>query len=312
MTLRDNTENANDEAQTAGTPGDAIPTACASSQTTSGQPRLLANKIVVVTGSSTGIGRQTALESAACGADVVIHARADCDAIESLKNQIEQLGARCQPVFADFAVVDGFDPFVEKVWAWRGHVDAWVNNAGADVLTGPWAQRSQADKLQHLLKVDVSASLLLSKAIGKRMATVWQSQPAADRKPGSFSIVNIGWDQAWQGMAGESGELFATTKGAIMSMTKSLAQTFAPAVRVNCVAPGWIRTAWGEQTSDEWNQRAISESLMQRWGQPVDVAHAITWLISDKASFVSGQILPINGGFRTSPDAPPPAGRGLG
>ena len=109
-------------------------------------------------------------------------------------------------------------------------------------------------------------------------------------------IINIGWDQAWQGMEGDSGELFATTKGAIMSMTKSLAQSFAPHVRVNCIAPGWIETKWGKQASDDWNQRAKSDSLMDRWGQPEDVADAALYLIA--TNFVSGHILPVNGGFR--------------
>ena len=112
------------------------------------------------------------------------------------------------------------------------------------------------------------------------------------------SIITIGWDQAWQGMAGESGELFSTTKGAIMSMTKSLAQSLAPFVRVNCIAPGWIQTKWGESTSPYWDNRAKSESLMNRWGKPEDVAKAALFLCGDNADFISGQIVPVNGGFR--------------
>jgi 3-oxoacyl-[acyl-carrier protein] reductase len=99
-------------------------------------------------------------------------------------------------------------------------------------------------------------------------------------------------------MEGDAGELFATTKGAIMAMTKSLAQSFAPHVRVNCIAPGWIETKWGQQTSTYWDQRAKSESLMNRWGKPQDVASAALFLCSPAASFISGHILPVNGGFR--------------
>ncbi len=117
---------------------------------------------------------------------------------------------------------------------------------------------------------------------------------------GSGAIVNIGWDQAATGMAGDSGELFAAVKGAIMAFTKSAAHSLAPQVRVNCVAPGWIKTAWGDQASSAWQQRAEHEALLQRWGTPEDIASAVAYLISPAASFVTGQILNVNGGFRGS------------
>jgi 3-oxoacyl-[acyl-carrier protein] reductase len=102
-------------------------------------------------------------------------------------------------------------------------------------------------------------------------------------------------------MEGDSGEMFATIKGAVMSFTKSLAKSLAPEVRVNCIAPGWIKTSWGEESASEyWQQRAVKESLRSRWGTPADVAAAACYLVSPGADFVNGQILPVNGGFRTS------------
>jgi 3-oxoacyl-[acyl-carrier protein] reductase len=115
---------------------------------------------------------------------------------------------------------------------------------------------------------------------------------------GAWSIVTIGWDQAETGMEGDSWELFAATKGAVMAFTRSLARSLAPAVRANCVAPGWIRTAWGEGASEAWQRRAVRESMLGRWGEPEDIAAAVHWLLSPDAAFVTAQVLPVNGGFR--------------
>jgi 3-oxoacyl-[acyl-carrier protein] reductase len=106
----------------------------------------------------------------------------------------------------------------------------------------------------------------------------------------------MGWDQAESGMAGDSGELFAAVKGAVMAATRSLAKSLAPQVRVNCIAPGWIRTEWGEQASAEWQERAKRESLLDRWGRPEDVARVACFLASPAAEFINGHIIPVNGG----------------
>ena len=99
-------------------------------------------------------------------------------------------------------------------------------------------------------------------------------------------------------MPGESGEMFATIKGAVMAFSRSLAGSLAPHVRVNCLAPGWIKTAWGESTSAYWHQRAAAEALLGRWGTPEDVARVARFLVSPAAGFITGQVVPVNGGFR--------------
>jgi NAD(P)-dependent dehydrogenase (short-subunit alcohol dehydrogenase family) len=109
-------------------------------------------------------------------------------------------------------------------------------------------------------------------------------------------IINVGWDQAETGMEGDSGELFGAVKAAVHGATKSLARSLAPKVRVNAVAPGWIRTAWGESAPPAWQQRAITEAPLGRWGQPEDVAGAVAWLAGPDASFITGQIIRVNGG----------------
>ena len=100
---------------------------------------------------------------------------------------------------------------------------------------------------------------------------------------GGGSIVTMGWDQAETGMEGDSGELFAATKGAIMAFTRSLALSLAPEVRVNALAPGWIKTAWGESASAAWQDRVLRETPLARWGTPEDVARVARFLVGPDA-----------------------------
>ncbi|MEX2310596.1 MAG: SDR family oxidoreductase [Pirellulales bacterium] len=247
------------------------------------QHQSLTDKTAVVTGSSSGIGRAIALELGRAGANVLVHARENRAGADEVAAAIGSLGRDATVVLADLSEPAEQDRLVAAAWSWR-EIDMWINNAGADVLTGEAADWPFDQKLAALWKVDVVATLRLSRAVGERM-----------RKRGGL-ILNMGWDQAESGMAGDSGELFAATKGAVMAATRSLAKSLAPAVRVNCLAPGWIRTEWGEEASAEWHDRAARESLLGRWGTPEDVAHMACFLALPAAEFVNGQIIHINGG----------------
>jgi 3-oxoacyl-[acyl-carrier protein] reductase len=246
----------------------------------------LAGQAAVVTGSSSGIGRAIALGLAQAGADVLVHARENRAGAEEVAGMIRALGRQATVVLADLSDTAEQDRFVAAAWSWRD-IDVWINNAGADVLTGEAADWPFEDKLAALWQVDVVATLRLCRAAGERMRAV-----------GRGAILNMGWDQADTGMAGESGELFAASKGAVMAATRSLAKSLAPEVRVNCLAPGWIRTEWAEHASAEWQERARRESLLARWGAPEDVARAACFLASPAAEFINGQIIHINGGRR--------------
>ena len=245
----------------------------------------LTNRTAVVTGSSSGIGRATALELARAGADVVVHCGRSKTAADDLAGEIRAIGRKSQVIQADFGDVTPLEQFVSAAWSVSGNVDIWVNNAGADVLTGPPADWTYEQKLQRLLDVDVRACMVLGKLVGQKMVA-----------RGSGTILTIGWDQADRGMEGNSGELFAATKNAVMGFSRSLALSVAPYVRVNCIAPGWIKTAWGQAASDGWHQRVLRETPLQRWGVPEDIARLARFLCSDDASFITGQVINVNGG----------------
>jgi 3-oxoacyl-[acyl-carrier protein] reductase len=239
----------------------------------------------VVTGASSGIGRACALRFAQAGASLVIQAHQNRDALHSLRDEVVALGGSCDTVVADLSSLENCSRLVREAWR-RKPIDIWLHCAGADVLTGEHAQLSFFEKLDLLWKVDVRGTIACCRAVGHRM-----------HERGTGVVLTIGWDQANFGMEGDSGEMFAAIKGSVMSFTSSLARSLAPQVRVNCLAPGWIRTKWGETASGTWDERARLESLVGRWGEPADVAAAAVYLASPAASFITAQALAINGGF---------------
>jgi 3-oxoacyl-[acyl-carrier protein] reductase len=245
----------------------------------------LSGKTAVITGASSGIGRAIAVELANAGAELFLTCGS---AQQKLRETIAALpqGVRVAGTFAgDLAEPGVCDRLIDEAWSRIGSAPVWINNAGVDLLTGDEANLAYDQKLQRLWNVDVAATVLLSRSVGQRM-----------KSAGQGVIVNVGWDQADRGMAGDSGELFATAKNAIMGFTRSLAVSLAPQVRVNCIAPGWIKTAWGEGASEYWQERVRRETPLERWGTPQDIAKAVRFLCSDEASYITGQILNVNGG----------------
>ncbi len=246
--------------------------------------RELADSTALVTGASRGIGRAIALALAAGGARVAIQGRSKSRAAEVAA----LLGAAHAGTFlADLSRPEAATSLAAEVADRLPLLDTVVLFAGADTLTGDAAGWPFERKLAELLQVDVTGTMLVARSLGRRM-----------KERGRGVVITCGWDQAAVGMEGDSGELFAAAKGAVMAFTRSLARSLGPEVRANCVAPGWIKTAWGEQASDPWQRRAVRESMLRRWGTPEDVAGAVRWLVSPAAAFVTGQVVPVNGGFR--------------
>jgi 3-oxoacyl-[acyl-carrier protein] reductase len=245
-------------------------------------------RTILVTGSSRGIGRAVAVELARQGWNVAVHGRSAAGAAEVV-GLLAAAGRHAGTFLADLADRDGAARLAAEATASLPRLNAVALIAGADVLTGEPAKWGYERKLDELLTVDVRGTMLLTRALGRWMA---------DREGGA--IVTIGWDQAATGMEGDSGELFAAAKGAVMAFSRSAAKSLAPKVRVNCVAPGWIRTAWGAGASEAWQRRAVRESMLGRWGEPEDIAAAVAWLVSPQAGFMTGQVINVNGGWRPS------------
>jgi 3-oxoacyl-[acyl-carrier protein] reductase len=247
--------------------------------------RPLAGLRALVTGSSSGIGQAVAESFAAAGAWVIIHGHRHFDRAKQLADELRRHDVATAMMLAQLRDPAQVSRLAEDAWSlWQG-LDVLVCNAGADTLTGQAAHWSFEEKLEELWLVDVKATIQLARTLGERM-----------KQQGRGLVLTMGWDQAETGMEGESGQLFATSKNAIMGFTRSLALSLAPQVRVNCLAPGWIKTAWGEHASQPWQERVARETPLQRWGTPADVAAVARWLASRDAQFITGQIVRINGG----------------
>jgi 3-oxoacyl-[acyl-carrier protein] reductase len=245
---------------------------------------------VLVTGGSSGIGRAIAIASARAGADVgITYARHEAGARET-ERLITAAGRRAAVFHLDLANRQSLDQsllaLARGASAAFGRIDAWINNAGADILTGAGARLSIADKLDRLLEVDLRGTILAS----------WAAAELLGAQERGGVIINMSWDHVLTGMSGRNPQMFAAVKGGVLAFSKSLARSVAPRVRVNVLAPGWIETAFGTDL-DPARRHAVAESTpLQRWGTPEDVAAAAVYLASPAAAFLTGQTIFVNGG----------------
>jgi 3-oxoacyl-[acyl-carrier protein] reductase len=188
----------------------------------------LAGLHAVVTGASSGIGRAIAEAYAADGAVVLLTHRDSAERARDVAEAIAADGGRALVRRADLATRAACERLVAEAREALGRVDVWVNNAGADVLTGEPAAWEWERKLDTLLAVDLKGTIACSYAAGEVMR--------GQERGGT--IINMSWDHVATGMAGENPQLFAAVKGGVLAFSKSLARALAPDVRVNVLCPG--------------------------------------------------------------------------
>ena len=240
----------------------------------------------VVTGASSGIGAAIAEAFGGAGATVLVTHRDSADAASAVAERIADLGGRAEIAQADLQTRDACEALAAEARERRGGLDAWVNNAGADVLTSEAADWDWERKLDLLLAVDLKGTVACSYAAGAIMR----------EQPGGGTILNMSWDHATAGMAGQNPELFSAVKGGVLAFSKSLARGLAPRVRVNVLCPGWIETGFAREAGREFHRSVAESTPLARWGRPEDVAAAALWLASPEAEFVTGQAINVNGG----------------
>jgi 3-oxoacyl-[acyl-carrier protein] reductase len=205
---------------------------------------------------------------------------------ERAREVAEAIGERALVVQADLGTRAACEHLVDEARDQLGGIDVWVNNAGADVLTGEAAAWDWQRKLDVLLAVDLKGTIACSYAVGEVMR----------RQERGGTIVNMSWDHVTTGMAGDDPQLFSAVKGGVLAFSKSLARRLAPEVRVNVLCPGWIETAFAAQSDREFYGSVAESTPLKRWGKPDDVANAALYLASPEAAFITGQAINVNGG----------------
>lgn len=243
---------------------------------------LLSNRVALVTGSSRGIGRSIAIEMAREGADVVInYAVSEAKAME-VSRVVEGLGRKAVVVKADVSRIDQVEEMRKIVVQEFGGVDILVNNAGIHNHLKSW-QIDQAE-WNRVLDVNLDGPFFCSKAFSAEMRA---------RKWGR--IINISSIIAFVGTDHEAH--YGASKAGIVGLTRSLALELSPyRITVNAIAPGWIETDMTASTKGEQRKRAIELIPVGRIGRPEDIAYVAAFLASDRASFITGQTVHVNGG----------------
>ena len=248
----------------------------------------MSNPVVLITGALTGIGRATALAFAQEGAQIVVSGRRD-DLGEALVSELRALGAEAEFVRADVRHESDVQNLVDRTVARFGRLDVAVNNAGTEGKPGPVTEQT-AETYAATFDTNVLGVLLSMKHELRAM----QAQ-------GFGSIVNLSSTMGQRGAPGAS--LYTASKHAVEGLTKSAAlEGAAFGVRVNAVAPGPIETAMLDRFAGNADRKAgmVAGIPLKRAGRPDEIADAIVFAASGKASFITGQIINVNGGKTAS------------
>lgn len=240
-------------------------------------------KIAVVTGASRGIGKAIALRLAGDGYKVIINYNGSEAAAIEVKNQIEQTGGRAEIYQCNVAEFDSCLRFVEKVIEENGHIDVLVNNAG--ITRDGLLMRMSEEDFDRVIDTNLKGTFHMIRFASRYML-----------KQKKGHIINMA---SVVGVAGNAGQAnYAASKAGVIGLTKSAAKELASrGITVNAVAPGFIDTDMTQAMTDAAKEATLEQIPLKRVGTPKDIAETVAFLASDKASYITGQVISVDGGM---------------
>ena len=240
-------------------------------------------KIVFVTGASRGIGKEVALKYAENGYDVIINYVSDKTDVEALEKEFKEKGADSLILKADVSNPEEVQNVVDKAIEKFGKIDVLVNNAG--ITRDNLLMRMSEEEFDKVLEINLKGTFLVTKAVTKYMM-----------KKRSGSIINL---SSVVGVAGNAGQCnYSASKAGIIGFTKSIAKELASRnIRANAVAPGFIETDMTDVLKEEVKENIHNQIPLKRMGKAKEVAELIYFLGSENSSYITGQVINIDGGM---------------
>ena len=242
----------------------------------------LKEKVALVTGAAQGIGKAVALMLARHGADVVV-ADVNLEKAEETAREVEAIGRGAMAVKVDVTRLSDVEQMVESTLGRFRKIDILINNAG--IARDKLILRMTEEDWDAVLDVNLKGTFNCTKAVIKYMS-----------KQRSGKIVNIASVVGEMGNAGQAN--YSASKAGVIGLTKTIAREFAQrGINVNAIAPGYIQTSMTDVLPDKAKEELKRMIPMERLGQPEDVAHAVFFLVSEASSYITGQVLNVNGGI---------------
>ena len=242
----------------------------------------LNGKVALVTGGAQGIGKAVALMLAHHGADVIV-ADVNLEKAQETAKEVEATGRGAMAVKVDITRLNDVEQMVESAIARFGKVDILINNAG--IARDKLILRMTEEDWDAVLDVNLKGTFHCTKTVIKHMS-----------KQRSGKIVNIASVVGEMGNAGQAN--YSASKAGVIGLTKTVAREFAQrGINVNAIAPGYIQTPMTDVLPDKAKEELKRLIPMERLGQPEDVAHAVLFLVSEASSYITGQVLNVNGGI---------------
>ena len=241
------------------------------------------SKVAFITGATRGIGRAIALELAKEGYNIALNYRTENEALETLKKEISELGVECYPVQGDVSKAEDSERMTKEIIEHFEQIDVLVNNAG--ITKDKLIQRMKEEEFTDVINVNLVGTFNITKNVIKYMT-----------KKRYGKIINLSSVVGISGNAGQSN--YAASKAGIIGFTKSIAKELASRnITANAVAPGFIQTDMTNVLKDEVKEAIEGTIPLKRLGTAEDVAKVVKFLASDESSYITGQVINVDGGM---------------